>query len=109
MTRPILFVIDEDTGVLHALRDDLSRRFGEDFGVIGESSAATGPATLRRSADGHQIGRNNHAYASPHRRPGNQLDKALSFGVDEHCDGRVSAQLVQAAAATGPDAANRDA
>jgi thioredoxin reductase (NADPH) len=32
---------------VHALRDDLSRRFGEDFRVIGESSAAAGLATLR--------------------------------------------------------------
>jgi hypothetical protein len=28
---PVLFVIDDDTGVMNALRDDLSRRFGEDF------------------------------------------------------------------------------
>ena len=47
MSRPVLFVIDDDAGVLHALRDDLSRRFGRDFRVIGESSAVAGLAVLR--------------------------------------------------------------
>ena len=51
MSRPVLFVIDDDAGVVHALRDDLGRRFGEDFRVIGESSAAAGLAVLRRLAD----------------------------------------------------------
>jgi thioredoxin reductase (NADPH) len=50
MPRPVLFVIDDDAGVVHALRDDLSRRFGEDFRVIGESSAAAGLAVLRQLA-----------------------------------------------------------
>ena len=45
--RPVLFVIDDDVGVVQALRDDLGRRFGEDFRVIGESSAAAGLAALR--------------------------------------------------------------
>jgi thioredoxin reductase (NADPH) len=49
-SRPVLFVIDDDVGVVRALRDDLSRRFGEDFRVIGESSAAAGLATLRALA-----------------------------------------------------------
>ena len=31
MSPPVLFVIDDDTGVMRALRDDLSRRFGGDF------------------------------------------------------------------------------
>jgi hypothetical protein len=39
MSRPVLFVIDDDAGVVHALRDDLGRRFGKDFRVIAESSA----------------------------------------------------------------------
>jgi thioredoxin reductase (NADPH) len=47
MSQPVLFVIDDDPGVVHALRDDLSRRFGGDFRVLGESSAAAGLATLR--------------------------------------------------------------
>ncbi len=51
MSRPILFVIDDDPGVVRALRGDLSRRFSEDFRVIGESSAAAGLATLRKLAD----------------------------------------------------------
>jgi thioredoxin reductase (NADPH) len=54
MSPPVLFVIDDDTGVMHALRDDLSRRFGGDFRVIGESWPAAGLAALRRLADGHE-------------------------------------------------------
>jgi len=50
MSRPVLFVIDDDARVVRALRDDLSRRFGEDFRVIGESSADAGLATLRELA-----------------------------------------------------------
>jgi len=54
--RPVLLVIDDDVGVVQALRDDLSRRFGEDFRVVSESSAATGLAALRRLADeGQQV------------------------------------------------------
>jgi thioredoxin reductase (NADPH) len=54
MSLPVIFVIDDDAGVLHALRDDLSRRFGEDFRVTGASSAAAGLATLRDLADRHR-------------------------------------------------------
>ena len=54
MPRPVLFVIDDDTGVMHALRDDLSRRFAEDFRVIGESAAAAGLARLHELAGGHE-------------------------------------------------------
>jgi thioredoxin reductase (NADPH) len=50
---PVLFVIDDDAGVVRALKDDLSRRFGEDFRVIGESSAGAGLAVLRGLADNH--------------------------------------------------------
>jgi thioredoxin reductase (NADPH) len=52
--RPVLFVIDDDVGVVQALQDDLGRRFGEDFRVIAESSAAAGLAALRRLADEYQ-------------------------------------------------------
>jgi thioredoxin reductase (NADPH) len=52
--RPVLFVIDDDVGVTEALWDDLSRRFGEDFRVVCESSAAAGLAMLRELADGHE-------------------------------------------------------
>ncbi len=51
MAQPVLFVLDDDAGVAGALRDDLSRRFREDFRVIGETSAASGLATLRELAD----------------------------------------------------------
>ena len=50
---PVLFVIDDDAGTARALRDDLARRFGEDFRVIGETSAATGLAVLRGLAQLH--------------------------------------------------------
>ena len=51
MSRPVLFVIDDDAGVVRALRDDLGRRFGRDFRVIGcESSAAAGLAMLGQLA-----------------------------------------------------------
>jgi thioredoxin reductase (NADPH) len=54
VAQPVLFAIDDDPGVVDTLRDDLSRRFGRDFCVIGEYSAAVGLATLRRLADEHQ-------------------------------------------------------
>jgi thioredoxin reductase (NADPH) len=53
-SRPVLFVIDDDAGVVCALRDDLSRRFGEDFRVIADSSAAAGLTRLRGLADEHE-------------------------------------------------------
>ena len=52
--RPVLFLIDDDLGVMQALRDDLIRRFGEDFRVMGESSAAAALTVLRRLSDEHQ-------------------------------------------------------
>jgi thioredoxin reductase (NADPH) len=55
MSQPVLFVIDDDAGVVRALRGDLSRRFGEDFRVIGESSAAAGLAVLRQLAGEHAL------------------------------------------------------
>jgi DNA-binding NarL/FixJ family response regulator len=51
MSHPVLFVIDDDPGVVRALRDDLGRRFGEDFRIIGASSAAAGRAMLGELAD----------------------------------------------------------
>ena len=53
MSHPVLFAIDDDPGVVRALRDDLGRRFGEDFRVIGTSSAAAGLAMLGELADEH--------------------------------------------------------
>src|ERR1700722_4377537 len=50
MARPVLFVLDDDAGVMFALREDLSRRFSLDFRVLGESSAAAALAKLRRLA-----------------------------------------------------------
>ena len=54
MSLPVLFVIDDDAGVVRALRGDLSRRFSQDFTVIGESSVSEGLATLRQLATDHQ-------------------------------------------------------
>src|ERR1700733_9024666 len=53
MSHPVLFVIDDDPGVVRTLRDDLGRRFGEDFRVLGASSAAAGLAMLCELADEH--------------------------------------------------------
>jgi hypothetical protein len=54
MSPPVLFVIDDDVGVMRTLHDDLGRRFGEDFRVIAESSAAVGVAMLRELAGQHE-------------------------------------------------------
>jgi thioredoxin reductase (NADPH) len=54
MARPVLFVIDDDAGVMRTLQDDLGRRFGEDFRVIAESSATAGLAMLRELASQHE-------------------------------------------------------
>ena len=47
----VLFVIDDDAGTVHALREDLARRFGQDFRIMGETSAAAGLAVLRDLAE----------------------------------------------------------
>ena len=44
---PVLFVIDDDAGTARALRGDLTRRFGEDFRVISETSVPAGLSALR--------------------------------------------------------------
>jgi thioredoxin reductase (NADPH) len=51
---PVLFVIDHDAGTARALRDDLARRFGEDFRVIAETKAPTGLSVLRGLAELHE-------------------------------------------------------
>ncbi|MGO8957516.1 MAG: FAD-dependent oxidoreductase [Streptosporangiaceae bacterium] len=55
MSPAVLFVIDDDAGVVRALRGDLARRFGQDFSVIGESSVTAGLATLQQLAADRQI------------------------------------------------------
>jgi thioredoxin reductase (NADPH) len=47
---PVLFVIDGDPGAAHALRDDLSRRFGREFRIVCASAADAGLAALRELA-----------------------------------------------------------
>jgi thioredoxin reductase (NADPH) len=51
---PVLFVIDDDAGTAHALRDDLARRFGEDFRVVAETTAPAGLSALRGLAELHE-------------------------------------------------------
>src|SRR5215475_4254411 len=51
---PVLFVIDDDAGTARALREDLARRFGEDFRVISETTAAAGLSVLRGLAELHE-------------------------------------------------------
>jgi thioredoxin reductase (NADPH) len=55
MSQPAIFVLDGDAGVTAALREDLDRRFGEDFRVIGESSAGSGLAALQKLADAGEL------------------------------------------------------
>jgi thioredoxin reductase (NADPH) len=47
MSRPVLFVVDQDAHSLDALIAGLTRRFGSDFTVKGESSADAAIAALR--------------------------------------------------------------
>lgn len=37
MSQPVLFLVDDDPGVVQALKDDLGRRFDGDFCVLGTS------------------------------------------------------------------------
>src|SRR5437867_3825791 len=55
-SQPVLFAIDDDVGVVAALQDDLTRRFGRDFRVIGQASAAAGLATPAGWAKDDQAG-----------------------------------------------------
>jgi len=50
LPRPALFVIDNDAGVVSAMTGDLGRRFGQDFTVVGETTADAGLAALERLA-----------------------------------------------------------
>ena len=50
LPRPALFVIDNDPGVVSAMTGDLDRRFGQDFTVVGETTADAGLAALERLA-----------------------------------------------------------
>jgi thioredoxin reductase (NADPH) len=54
ISQPVLFVIDDDAGTARTLREDLARRFGEDFRVISETSAPAGLSVLRGLAELHE-------------------------------------------------------
>ncbi len=47
---PVLFAVDRDPNSLAVLLSDLSRRFGNDFSVVGESSPDDGLAVLQAMA-----------------------------------------------------------
>lgn len=47
---PVLFVVDHDSNSLEVLISDLSRRFGNDFTVRGETSSEAAHAALREMA-----------------------------------------------------------
>jgi thioredoxin reductase (NADPH) len=51
---PVLFVIDHDPHVLHVLLSDLSRRFGANFTLKGETSVGAALAALQVMADAQQ-------------------------------------------------------
>ena len=56
MPFPVLYLLDDDPGVVNALRDDLSRRFGQDFRILAGTSPAAGLASLRQlAADGVSV------------------------------------------------------
>ncbi|HEY3723790.1 MAG TPA: FAD-dependent oxidoreductase [Acidimicrobiia bacterium] len=54
MDRPVIFVVDDDPPALKTLRDDLDRRFGNDFELCAVRSAGAAIATL---TDLHDKGR----------------------------------------------------
>src|SRR5438270_13320435 len=47
---PVLFVLDHDRRALSALQSALSRRFGNDFAVVGDTSPAAALAKLQEIA-----------------------------------------------------------
>jgi thioredoxin reductase (NADPH) len=50
MDAPILLVVDEDSGVLEALSNDLARRFAPDYRILSEPSPASAFTVLERLA-----------------------------------------------------------
>jgi thioredoxin reductase (NADPH) len=54
MRLPVLYVIDDDPGVVRALREDLGRRFSRDFRVLADGHVASGLANLRELAARHE-------------------------------------------------------
>jgi NADPH-dependent glutamate synthase beta subunit-like oxidoreductase len=54
-TQPALFVLDNDASVLEILLQDLARRFGNDFAVMGDSSSAAALNTLESMVTGREM------------------------------------------------------
>src|SRR3954454_13690135 len=54
MAGPALFVVDHDTSALHELVADLTRRFGNDFTVKGDSSPEAALAAMQAMADAEE-------------------------------------------------------
>ena len=57
MLLPVLFVVDHDPNSLEVLLSDLSRRFGNDFAVRGETSPEAALAALRSDGSRKRAGR----------------------------------------------------
>ena len=53
--RPVLFVVDRDPSSLDVLVADLSRRFGNDFAVSGETSPAAASPRWKRWQRGEPV------------------------------------------------------
>jgi thioredoxin reductase (NADPH) len=51
LTRPALFVIDQDPSTLNSLLSMLERRFGNDFRLMGDSRVRSGLDSLREMSD----------------------------------------------------------
>src|SRR2546430_3697408 len=54
MAGPALFVVDHDTSALHELVGALTRRFGNDFPVKGDSSPEAALAAMQAMADAEE-------------------------------------------------------
>ena len=56
MPGPALFAVDEDVDALSAVERELTQRYGRDYAVVCEGSAASALRTLRRlAADGQEV------------------------------------------------------
>ena len=54
MKQPVLFVLDHDASFLDVMLTDLTRRFGNDFTVTGESTSEAAFASLEAMATGNE-------------------------------------------------------
>src|SRR5215475_3895396 len=52
--RPVVLIVDHDPGIVHAMNEDLGRRFGHDFRILPATSPSKALATLRELAIVHE-------------------------------------------------------